>query len=48
MIVKATRKLTSVLLDAVIVIEAHALVIWSNLVGKVEILVPSTVVRKEA
>ena len=48
MTVKATRKLTSVLLDAVIVIEAHALGIWSNLVGKVEILVPSTVVRDEA
>jgi hypothetical protein len=48
MTVKATRKLTSVLLDAVIVIEAHALGIWSNLVGKVEILIPSTVVRDEA
>ena len=48
MTVKATRRLTSVLLDAVIVIEAHALGIWSNLVGKVDILVPSTVVRDEA
>ena len=48
MTAKVTKKLTSVLLDAVIVIEVHALGIWSNLVGKVEILVPSTVVRDEA
>jgi len=48
MTVKATRRSTSVLLDAVIVIEAHALGIWKNLLSKVEILVLSTVVRNEA
>jgi len=37
-----------VLLDANIIIEAHALGIWQNLVKKVDISVPSTIARKEA
>ena len=37
-----------VLLDANIIIEAHALGIWQNLVKNVDISVPSTIARKEA
>ena len=48
MTVKATKKLTCALLDAVIIIEAHALGIWQKLLHKVQVLVPSTVVRNEA
>ena len=37
-----------VLLDANIIIEAHALGIWQGLIKKVDISVPSTIARKEA
>jgi hypothetical protein len=48
MTAKPTKKSIYVLLDAVIVIEAHALGIWDKLLDKINCLVPSTVVQNEA
>lgn len=48
MIAKSTKKSICVLLDAMIIIEIHALGIWNHLLEKTEVLVPSTVVRDEA
>ena len=48
MTAKSRRRLTCVLLDAVIVIEAHRLDIWDKLISKVRVVVPATVVQDEA
>ncbi|MBU2497476.1 MAG: hypothetical protein KKE57_01115 [Proteobacteria bacterium] len=48
MTAKPTKKSIYVLLDAVIVIEAHALGIWDSLLDKIRAVVPSTVVQNEA
>ena len=48
MIVKATKTFNCVLLDAMIVIEAHALGNWDNILRQVQVLIPSTVVKDEA
>jgi hypothetical protein len=37
-----------VILDAMVVIEAHSLGIWDNLLDKIDAVIPSTVVRDEA
>jgi hypothetical protein len=37
-----------VILDAMLVIEAHAIGIWDNLVDKIDAIIPSTVVKDEA
>jgi hypothetical protein len=48
MTAKSRRKLTCVLVDAVIVIEAHRLGLWHDLIKKVRVVVPATVVQDEA
>jgi hypothetical protein len=42
------KKSICVILDAMVVIEAHALGIWHNLLDKIDAVIPSTVVRVEA
>jgi hypothetical protein len=37
-----------VILDAMVVIEAHALGIWDNLLDKIDAIIPSIVVQDEA
>ena len=48
MTVKPTKKLICVILDAMIVIEAHALEIWDSLIEKIEAIIPSTIIQDEA
>jgi hypothetical protein len=48
MTAKSRRKLKCVLLDAMIVIEAHRVGIWHDLISKVQVVLPATVVRDEA
>ena len=43
-----TTKPKCVLLDANVVIEAHRVAVWRNLLDQCQIMVPSTVVRDEA
>lgn len=48
MTVKPPGKLICVILDAMIVIEAHALEIWDSLIDKIDAIIPSTVIQDEA
>lgn len=48
MTAKVSEKLKCVLLDAMIIIEAHELGIWDSLLRKVEVLIPSTIIHAEA
>jgi hypothetical protein len=42
------KKSICVILDALVVVEAHALGIWDNLLDKIDAVIPSTVVKNEA
>ncbi len=48
MTAKPTKRSICVILDAMVVIEAHALGIWDNLLDKIDAIIPSTVVKNEA
>ena len=48
MTVKPPRKLICVILDTMIVIQAHALKIWDSLIDKIDAIIPSTVIQNEA
>lgn len=43
-----TKKSICVILDAMIVIEAHALAVWNHLLDRIDAVLPSTVVKNEA